>query len=53
MSRIRYALLFVVAVLSLPTAEARQLRLVKSQRRNIPGEAAHVARLLQSYTRAG
>jgi M6 family metalloprotease-like protein len=50
-SRIQCALLFAVAVLSLPMAEARQLRLVKSQRRNIPGEAAQAARLLQSYTR--
>ena len=43
-------LLFAVAILSLPTAEARQLRLVKSQRRNIPGAAAQAARFLQSYT---
>ncbi|MBM3330889.1 T9SS type A sorting domain-containing protein [candidate division WOR-3 bacterium] len=48
--RIRFALLFAVAVLSLPTAEGRQLRLVKSQRRSIPGEAAQAARFLQSYT---
>jgi M6 family metalloprotease-like protein len=39
-------------MLSLPTAEARQLRIVKSQRRNVPGEAAQTARLLQSYARA-
>jgi M6 family metalloprotease-like protein len=42
--------LFVVVMLSLPTAEARQLRLVKSERRDIPGEAAQAARFLQSYT---
>lgn len=49
-SRQTLKLLFVVAMLSLPTAEARQFRLVKSQRRNIPGEAAQAARFLQSYT---
>jgi M6 family metalloprotease-like protein len=43
-------LLFVVAMVSLPTTEARQLRLVKSQRRNIPGEGAQAARFVQSYT---
>jgi M6 family metalloprotease-like protein len=37
-------------MLSLPTAEGRRLRLVKSQRKNIPGEAAQAARFLQSYT---
>jgi len=49
-SRQTLKLLFVVAMLSLPTAEARQFRLVRSQRRNIPGEAAQAARFLQSYT---
>jgi M6 family metalloprotease-like protein len=44
------ALLFAVAVLLVPTAEARQLHLVKSQRRNVPGAAAQAARFLQSYT---
>jgi M6 family metalloprotease-like protein len=51
-NRIQCVLLLVVAMLALPTAEARQLRLVKSERRSIPGEAAQVARLLQSYARA-
>ncbi|MBN2466293.1 hypothetical protein JXD38_11785, partial [candidate division WOR-3 bacterium] len=45
-------LLFAVAVLLLSTVEARQLRLVKSQRKSIPGEAEHVARLLGSYAKA-
>jgi M6 family metalloprotease-like protein len=43
-------LLFAVTLLSWPTAEARQLRLVRSQRKNVPGEAAQAARFLQSYT---
>jgi M6 family metalloprotease-like protein len=49
-SRQTLALAFVVAMLSLPTAEGKPLRLVKSQRRSIPGEAAQVGRFLQSYT---
>ena len=44
--------LLLLAALVLPVVvQARPLRLVKSQRKNIPGEAAQVARLLQSYTR--
>jgi M6 family metalloprotease-like protein len=43
--------LLLVAAFVLPLmGQARTLRLVKSQRRDIPGAAAHVARLLQSYT---
>lgn len=44
-------LLFAVAVL-LPAAEARQLRLVKSQRQNRPGAVEHTARLLASFAKA-
>lgn len=43
-------LLFAVAMLSLPTAQARQIRLVRSQRRNIPGVEQQVRRLLEMYT---
>jgi len=42
-------LLLVVFLLPL-VGQARALRLVKSQRREIPGEAAQAARFLQSYT---
>ncbi len=43
--------LLLLAVLVLPVVgQARTLRLVKSQRRNIPGEAAQAGRFLQSYT---
>jgi M6 family metalloprotease-like protein len=45
-------LLFAVTVLLLSTAEARQLRLVKSQRRSMPGAAEHTARLLQASAKA-
>jgi len=45
-------LLLVVAVLLSSAAEARQLRIVKSQRRNIPGEAEHTARLLETFVKA-
>jgi M6 family metalloprotease-like protein len=44
-------LLLVVVVLLLSTAEARQLKLVKSERRNIPGAAEQVARFIHNYTR--
>ncbi len=48
-SRQALKLLFAVTVLALSTAEAKQLRLVRSQRKSIPGEAAQAGRFLQSY----
>ncbi len=43
-------LLLVVAVLLPSVVHSRQVRLVKSQRRNVPGEAAQIVRLLQQST---
>jgi M6 family metalloprotease-like protein len=44
--------LLLVTAFALPlVGQARTLRLVKSQRRSIPGEAAQAARFLQSYTK--
>ena len=44
--------LLILAAFVLPlVGQARQLRLVKSARRDIPGEAQQVARFLESYTK--
>ena len=51
MSRRNVPGLFLLAAIVLPfVGQARSVRLVRSQRRNIPGEAAQAARFLQSYT---